>query len=42
MEQTTLSRFLDWILWRLENETDREQIAELRIVKEALKAMIHD
>lgn len=40
MEQITLSRFLDWVIWRLENETDPEQIAQLRIVKDALESMI--
>ena len=40
MNQCDISHALDYIIWRIEGETDPEQIAELRIVKEALEAQI--
>ena len=40
MKQKEISKHLDYITWRIENEADPEQVAELRIVKEALEAQI--
>lgn len=40
MTQEEISQALDYVTWRIENETDPEQVAELRIVKEALESRI--
>ncbi len=40
MTQDQVSQALDYVTWRIEGETDTEEIAELHIIKEALESRI--